>query len=270
METLQQWGYQVKGGATLGSQKDYFSASDEDRLLDLQQTLDDASVKAILCARGGYGVSRIIDRVNWSRFKKAPKWIIGFSDITVFHSFLNKKLKTASLHAPMANAFNDGGAEEPYVLSLKKALSGKKMNYNCEPHTLNRKGTVTGPLVGGNLCLLAHQVGSASDLETRGKILFIEDVGEYLYNIDRMLLQLDRAGKMAGLAGLIVGGFSDVKDTITPFGQSLEELVLTRVEAYNFPVCFGFPVSHEKENFALKCGVIHQLKVGKTVVLKEV
>lgn len=269
IETLGKWGYAVKMGKTPGNQQDYFSASDENRLQDLQEMLDDMSIKAILCARGGYGVSRIIDEVNWVKFKKAPKWIIGFSDITVFHSYLNKRLKIASLHAPMANAFNDGGAEGPYVLSLQKALKGKKLSYRCEPNLLNKTGTASGELVGGNLCLLAHQVGSASDLDTKGKILFIEDIGEYLYNIDRMLVQLDRAGKLSGLAGLVVGGFADLKDTTTPFGKSLEELVINRIGAYDYPVCFGFPVSHETENYALKCGLMYQLKVGKQVVLKE-
>ena len=269
IEVLQQWGYKIKVGRTLGNQFHYFSGTDEERLNDLQAMLNDTSVQAILCGRGGYGTSRIIDRLDWKIFKKHPKWIIGFSDITVLHSFLFTKLKTASLHAPMAAAFNDGGWQNEYVQSLKKALAGKKASYKTPGHAFNKKGAATGELVGGNLSLLAHQVGTASDLNTKGKILFMEDVGEYLYNIDRMLLQLDRAGKLAPLAGLIVGGFTDNKDTTTPMGLTVEEIIYSRISKYDFPVCFGFPVSHETENYALKVGGVYTLKVGKEVVLKE-
>jgi len=268
-QTLQQWGFQVKLGKTVGSQYHYFSGTDEERLADMQAMLDDENIHAILCGRGGYGCTRIIDKLNWKKFRKHPKWIIGFSDVTVFHNFLYTTLNTASLHAPMANAFNDGGSEKQYVQSLKKALTGKKNSYKIESHTFNRKGNTTGLLLGGNLSLLAHQIGTISDINTKGAILFIEDVGEYLYNIDRMLLQLDRAGKLSKLAGLIVGGFSDMKDTTTPFGKTIDEIISERISAYSFPVCFGFPVSHEEENVALKVGVPYQLKVGKTVQLNE-
>lgn len=270
IQTLQDWGFNVKTGFTLGHQNSYFSGTDDERLYDLQQMLDDDSVNAILCGRGGYGTSRIIDAVSWKKFKKNPKWVIGFSDITVLHSFLFTKLKTASLHAPMAAAFNDDGWKNDYIQSLHKALTGKRLDYACEPHPFNRVGTVTGVLVGGNLSLLAHQIGTPSDIDTKDKILFIEDIGEYLYNIDRMLLQLDRAGKFKHLAGLVIGGFSDLKDTTVPFGQTFEELMLHRIANYSFPVCLGFPVSHSTENYSLKVGVLHELKVGKKVRLKEV
>lgn len=268
-QTLQQWGFQVKLGKTVGHQHHYFSGTDEERLADMQTMLDDENIHAILCGRGGYGCTRIIDQLNWKKFRKNPKWIIGFSDVTVFHNFLYTKLHTASLHAPMANAFNDGGNEKQYVLSLKKALTGKKNVYNADTHPFNKKGKATGILLGGNLSLLAHQTGTISDINTEGAILFIEDIGEYLYNIDRMLLQLDRAGKLSKLAGLIVGGFSDMKDTTTPFGKTVEEIIQERVSAYSFPVCYGFPVSHDEENVALKVGAPYQLNVGKTVRLKE-
>ena len=269
IKVLKQWGYKVKVGMTLGHEYNYFSGTDEERLTDLQTMLDDKEVKAVLCGRGGYGTNRIIDAIDWKAFKKNPKWIIGFSDITVLHSCLFTKLKTASLHAPMAAAFNDDGFKNPYVLSLKKALSGKPAIYKTAGHSFNRKGTAKGQLLGGNLSLLAHQVGTLSDIDTRGKILFIEDVGEYLYNVDRMMIQLQRSGKLNGLKGLIVGGFSDMKDTTTPFGQTVEELIWDKVKAYNYPVCFHFPVSHDKENFALKVGSAYELTVGKNVVLKE-
>ncbi|WP_153798670.1 S66 peptidase family protein [Foetidibacter luteolus] len=270
INTLQQWGYKVKVGKTLGHQFNYFSGTDEERLADLQQMLDDDSVNAVLCGRGGYGVSRIIDALDFRRFKKKPKWIIGYSDITLLHAHLFTKLKTASLHSPMAAAFNDGGAENEFVLSLKKVLVGKAANYSCDAHAFNRSGKAQGPLVGGNLSLLAHIVGSASDISTTGKILFIEDVGEYIYNVDRMMLQLKRAGKLAGLAGLIVGGFTDMKDTTIPFGQDAYPLILDKIKEYSYPVCFDFPVSHSNRNYALKVGVLHSLAVGKKVVLKEI
>lgn len=269
ISVLRDWGYHVKLGSTAGHQFHYFSGTDEDRLKDLQQMLDDKEVKAILCARGGYGVSRIIDSVNWTTFEKEPKWIIGFSDITVFHSYLYTRLNTASLHAPMANAFNEGGFETDFVQSLKRALEGTKNKYEAAPYEFNRRGEAEGILLGGNLSLLAHQTGTNSDLETSNCILFIEDVGEYLYNIDRMLLQLQRAGKLEALAGLVVGGFTDCRDTTIPFGQSVEEIIRDRVAQYKFPVCFHFPVSHEKENYALKVGTRYRLTVGDTVILGE-
>jgi muramoyltetrapeptide carboxypeptidase len=269
ISVLGTWGYRVKLGKTVGQQYRYFSGTDEERRADFQQMLDDKEVKAILCARGGYGVSRIIDDLNWNRFKKNPKWIIGFSDITVFHSYLFTKLKTASLHAPMANAFNEEDGKDVYVQSLKKALNGKKLSYKTDGFTGNRKGFASGVLVGGNLSLLAHQVGTPSDIDTKNKLLFIEDISEYKYNIDRMLVQLDRAGKLAQLAGLIVGGFADTKDTSVPFGATIEELILQRVSAYAYPVCFNIPVSHEKENYALKVGVKYEMNVGSKVTLIE-
>ena len=163
---------------------------------DLQQMLDDPNLKAILCARGGYGMSRIIDHLNFKTFVEHPKWIIGFSDITVLHSHLFSNYKIASLHAPMAAAFNNGGFSNPYIQSLKAALEGTPIDYECAPHELNRVGKASGRLVGGNLSLLAHLVGTDSDINTKGRILFLEDLGEYLYNIDRMMLQLARTGKL--------------------------------------------------------------------------
>jgi muramoyltetrapeptide carboxypeptidase len=263
IDTLQQWGYQVMVGKTLGSaSSNYFSGSDNDRANELQAMLDDPVIKAILCGRGGYGVGRIIDRLNFARFKKNPKWIIGYSDITVLHSHIFSNYKIATLHSPMAAAFNDGVADNPYILSLKQALAGKKANYRCSVHAFNQPGTATAPLVGGNLSLLAHLVGTPSDIDTKGKILFIEDIGEYIYSTDRMLHQLKRSGKLDKLAGLVIGGFTDVKDTDRPFGQTVEEAIQQVVSSYTYPICFGFPVSHGKENYALKVGDTYTLQVS--------
>ena len=266
----EEWGYKVKVGKTLGSASEtYFSGTDEERLLDFQQMLDDPEVKAILCGRGGYGMGRIIDSIDFKQFKKHPKWIIGFSDITVLHSHLYSNYYISSLHAPMAAAFNEAGYINRFVQSLRSALEGSWAKYTCETHEFNRSGEAIGELVGGNLALLAHLVGSDSDIKTRGRILFLEDVGEYIYNVDRMMHQLKRSRKLSKLAGLIIGGFTDMKDTERPFGQTVYELIRDIVKEYDYPVCFGFPVSHEKENYALKIGVGYKLKVTKSRVLLE-
>jgi len=269
--TLQQWGYEVMIGKTLGNNsKNYFSGTDEERLNELQAMLDDDRIKAILCGRGGYGVGRIIDKIDFKQFKRKPKWVIGFSDITVLHCHLNSKLKIASLHAPMAAAFNNDGFKNEYVLSLQKALTGKKISYQTTIHPFNKQGIAKGELVGGNLALLANVIGTPSDINTKNKILFIEDTGEYIYNVDRMFYQLKRSGKLENLSGLIIGGFTDTKDTTRPFGKTVYEVINDIVNEYNFPVSFNFPVSHEKENYTLKVGVNYQLEVGrKKVMLKE-
>lgn len=253
IDTLQKWEYQVLVGNTLNSKsKNYFSATDEARTEELQAMLDAPEIKAILCGRGGYGVSRIIDKLDFSKFKKNPKWIIGFSDITLLHCHLHTKYKISSMHAPMAAAFNDG--ENKYIRSIKDILSGKTIRYTIKPNKWNRPGIAKGQLVGGNLALITHAIGTDSELKTKNKILFIEDIGEHLYQIDRMLMQLKRSGALKHLAGLIVGHFSDTKDTVRPFGKTIEEIVTEHVHDYNYPVCFGFPVGHEKENMALVIG----------------
>ena len=262
IRTLQSWGFEVMVGKTLGSRsKNYFSGSDEQRMNEMQAMLDDDNIHAILCGRGGYGISRIIDGLDFTKFKKKPKWIIGFSDITVLHAHLYTKIKTASLHAPMAAAFNDG--ENEFIKSLRNAIIGKKAKYNCTAHPFNKQGSATAELVGGNLSLLAHVTGTPSDIKTKNKILFIEDTGEYIYSIDRMMHQLKRSGKLENLAGLIVGGFTDMKDTERPFGKKVYEVIKEITAEYNYPVAFGFPVSHEKENYALKVGVNYTLKISK-------
>ena len=271
IDVLQQWGYQVMVGKTLGSDsQNYFSATDEDRRDELQAMLDDKNIHAILCGRGGYGVGRIIDDLDFSTFKKNPKWIIGFSDITVLHSHIYTNIKIATLHAPMAAAFNDEGYKNEFIISLQRALEGKKAKYEATPHIFNRKGEAVAELVGGNLALVTHLLGTASEMKTKNKILFIEDIGEYIYNIDRMMYQLKRSGKLDKLAGLIIGGFTDMKDTERPFGKTVYETINDILAAYTYPVCFDFPVSHGTTNYALKLGGRYELKVtGKLVQLKE-
>ncbi len=262
IDTLQKWGYEVLVGKTLGSSsRNYFSGTDEDRLQELQAMLDAPSIQAILCGRGGYGLGRIIDKLDFKKFKKHPKWIIGFSDITVMHAHLNRNYNIASLHAPMASAFDTAGIRSAAIRSLKEALEGKKSNYTCKAHPLNKTGTATGALVGGNLALVTNMIGTPSDLKTKNKILFLEDVGEQLYNIDRMLRQLQRSGKLDHLAGLLLGGFTETKDTERVFGQTAYELIHEIIGKAPYPVCFGFPVSHGKENLALKSGINHRLHI---------
>ena len=268
IETIQQWGFEVMVGKTLGSKsKNYFSGNDETRLNELQAMLDDERIKAILCGRGGYGISRIIDQLDFTHFKKNPKWIIGFSDITLLHAHINRNLKIATLHAPMAAAFNNGENKNEFIDSLHKALVGKKSKYACKAHPFNKLGEAKGELIGGNLTLISHLIGTKSDIKTKNKILFIEDIGELIYSTDRMLHQLKRSGKLTNLSGLIVGGFTDVKDTERPFGKKVKELIKDILQDYDYPVCFDFPVGHKKENYALKIGGDFQLKITNTKVL---
>ncbi|MBX9784783.1 MAG: LD-carboxypeptidase [Chitinophagaceae bacterium] len=269
IEQIESWGFKVKMGDTIGKRDFTFGGTDEERLKDFQQLLDDTKVKAILCARGGYGFVRIIDKLDFTTFKSKPKWLIGFSDITVLHSHINRNTRIATIHSKMCNSFpEDWSKAEPIqietILSIRDALKGVKMNYTATANSNNRNGTSTGILVGGNLKTIESLSGSKSDLRTAGKILFVEDTGEYLYSIDRMFWNLKRSGKLEKLAGLIVGGFKLKKDegeNDTEFGKTLEQIVLEKVKEYKYPVCFDFPVGHQKNNYALKCGVMHQLSV---------
>lgn len=265
IQTLKKWGYKVVKGKTLGGRsKNYFSGTDEERLNDLQSFIDDPSINAILCGRGGYGTTRILDGINWRAFKKNPKWIVGFSDITVLHGFMQTELGISSIHGPMAGAFNDG--ENRFTFSLKDTLEGKPVHYTSATHPFNQKGKAKAAVIGGNLCLMAHCIGTNAEYDTDGKILFIEDIGEQLYNIDRMMLQLKRAGKLKKLKGLMVGGFSDNKDTERKFGKTAYEIIADAVQEYNYPKCFGFPISHEKENVAIAIGQTYALEISDDAV----
>jgi muramoyltetrapeptide carboxypeptidase len=262
INTLKKWGYKVKKGKTVGGKSStYFSGTDAERLKDLQLLLDDKQVNAILFARGGYGTTRILDDIDWSGFIKNPKWIIGFSDITILLSYVHEKLNTLCVHGPMAGAFNLMSGKNKYVLSLKDAIEGKPTVYMAKPNKFNVLGKVKSEVVGGNLCLLAHAIGTNAEIDTKGKILFIEDIGEQLYNIDRMMLQLKRAGKLNGLKAIIVGAFSDSKDTDRPFGKDAYQIISDVVAAYEYPKAFGFPVGHENENVALSIGAKYKLAI---------
>jgi muramoyltetrapeptide carboxypeptidase len=270
--TLKSWGFRVKIGKTVGGDSvNYFSGTDEQRLEDLQDMLDDENIAAILFGRGGYGLSRIIDQISFKKFRRSPKWILGYSDITLLHAHIYSNYEIATGHCPMAGAFGDAGPDDPYIHSIRELLTGGKSEYICDPHPFNRRGETEAVLMGGNLTLLAHAIGGSSDFKTKGLILFIEDIGEYLYNMDRMLYQLKAAGKFNKPAALLIGSFIDMKDTERPFGKDAYEIIRDILDPYDFPVCYGFPVGHVKENYALKCGAEFRLKIGKDkVILEEV
>lgn len=265
---LQEWGFNVRLGMTVGARDFTFAGTDEERRQDLQKMIDDPLVKAILLGRGGYGAVRIIDQIDFTNFKKKPKWIIGFSDATVLHSHIHRNFGIATIHSKMCNSFPDDFSKADItqiksIDSIRQCLSGEKMIYKAPVNTQNKAGNAQGALVGGNLSLLDNLCGSISDINTDGKILFIEDVGEYLYKIDGMLWNLKRSGKFKKLKALIVGGFRTKADDVgEEFGKTIQDMVLEKVKEYNYPVCFDFPVGHIKENYALKCGVKHNIKVN--------
>jgi muramoyltetrapeptide carboxypeptidase len=275
---LESWGFRIRVGETIGRRDLSFGGTDEERRKDMQAMLDDPSVRAILCARGGYGITRIIDQLDLSRLKEKPKWIIGFSDITALHLQLSRSHRIASLHSKMCNSFpDDWAAADPVVqgsiLSIQKALTGEQMRYSAPPDDHDRYGTATGILVGGNLSMILNVMSTRSEIRTDGCILFLEEVGEYLYSLDRMFVQLKRAGKLDRLAGLIIGGFNKIRpdDPGEEFGRTFYDIVHEKISGYSYPVCFNFPVGHQKNNFALKCGVRHCLTVhAEGVQLVEV
>lgn len=266
---MQSWGFNIKIGKTIGKRDFTYGGTDKERLADFQEMLNDPGIKAIMCARGGYGFVRIIDQLDFSEFKRNPKWIIGFSDITVLHCHLAKNFGIASIHSKMCNSFPDDWAKaEPIqietILSIKNALIGEEMGYNAPANSNNRFGKNDAILVGGNLSIIETLAGSPSDLDTKDKILFIEDTGEYLYSIDRMLWNLKRSGKLRYLKGLIVGGFKVKPDDAgEEFGKSIYDIVLEKVKEYTYPIAFDFPVGHQRNNFALKCGAKHVFMVNE-------
>lgn len=265
-QVLESWGYQVHIGKTVGTKFGHFSASDLDRQNELQSMMDDTEIHAILCARGGYGLSRIVDVLDFTKIKENPKWVIGFSDITVLHAALQKQ-GIQSIHGPMSAAFGKGDAGLPYIQALKSMLKGEALPIEANPHAANRLGSSEGILVGGNLCLFTHLIGSANQVDTNGKILCIEDVGEYHYNVDRMLIQCKNAGLLDGLAGLVVGGFTDMKDSAADFGENVIEMIQRLTKDTAYPICFDFPISHELENKPIQLGAKYCLNLTEQATL---
>lgn len=262
IEILNSWGLLTELAPNLFKSHHQFSGSDEERTEDLQWALDHKTAKAILIARGGYGTLRIIDNVYFNEFKKNPKWLIGYSDVTVLHSHL-QSIGIVSLHATMPVNFLQ---HEDATLSIKKLLFNERIEYTIPLHPLNKRGVAQAEVIGGNLSLLYALSGSPSEVDFTNKILFIEDLDEFLYHVDRMMLQLKRSGKLKDLAGLIVGGMSEMKDNSISFGKNAEEIIFDAVSEYNYPVCFNFPAGHIDENMAFYLGKPGHLEVGEDFV----
>ena len=253
-ELLESWGLVPVLGSNLFTQKNHFAGKDVERLSDLQWALDNTDIRAIWCARGGYGSMRIVDDLNFEGFQKSPKWLIGYSDITVLHNAL-QNLGYESIHGMMAVNMEEG--IEPIstsIKTLKASLFGTLSSYSIAPHRLNQKGKAKGVLVGGNLTLLTAQLGSDTALNTQGKILFIEEIGEYKYHIDRMLQSMKRAGYFEHCSGVLVGDMTQIKANTPPWGSSVEQLIVDVLKDYDFPIAFGIPSGHELENRALIFG----------------
>lgn len=259
-ELLESWGLHVLVGKNIKKQNNHFAGTDKERANDFQDAIDNPAVKAIFAARGGYGSVRILDRLNFSLFEEQPKWIVGYSDITAFHNHIHS-LGVETLHAMMATSLEEAPEEiEKTISSTKTALFGNALSYTISSSIYNRIGEATGQLVGGNLALMASLLGSTSQLNTDGKILFIEEIGEYKYSIDRMLWSLKRAGYFKNLAGVIIGDMSLIKKNTTKWGASIEELILA-VLPDDIPILFNFPAGHEADNRALIMGRKVSLKV---------
>jgi muramoyltetrapeptide carboxypeptidase len=267
---LRQRGYKIwQGNHLLGNSYQY-SGNDEERFADLQNAMDNPEVKAILFARGGYGTIRLIERLNFSTFQKQPKWLAGFSDITILHNICSN-LKLPSVHGAMLrDAVDISGNLSESFLSIIRVLEGYNPHYEFAGHPLNREGSETALLTGGNLSLLYSLLGTPYDIDTKDCILFIEDIGEYLYHTDRMMISLRLAGKLRHLKGLVVGHFTEVKDNTEAFGKSVEEIIMEAVSGYTYPVCFGFQSGHHPINNPLVFGKRWRLKVENNVSLLNV
>ena len=264
VKTIESWGFEVKLGKNLLSSDLQFCGTDVQRASDLQDAIDDAQVKAIICFRGGYGTVRILDKINLTSLISHPKWIVGYSDVTALHNAL-QKINVASIHGTMPVNFKGNTPES--LSSLKTALSSnEELVYNVPAHSLNRVGETEGKVVGGNLSMLYSLNATPFDIDTTDCILFLEDLDEYLYHIDRMMQNLKLGGKLSGLKGLIVGGMTDMNDNDTPFGFDAEQIIYNAVSEYSFPVCFDFPAGHIADNRVLKLGALAQMKVDKTGV----
>ncbi|MEZ4852975.1 LD-carboxypeptidase [Flavobacterium sp.] len=251
IELLQSWGLQVVLGNTIGLDNCQLGGTDDERAADFQQQLDNSNVKAIWCARGGYGTVRIIDKIDFSNFKKNPKWVIGFSDVTVLHSHINT-LNVATMHAIMP--FSVPKASNEVKETLHKALFGESIQYQITPNVNNRLGNAKGELVGGNLSILYSLLGSKSSIETKNKILFIEDLDEYLYHLDRMLYNIKRNGYFDSIKALLVGGMTDMHDNEIPFGQNAVQIISSITKEYTIPIVFDFPAGHQPDNRTLILG----------------
>ena len=263
-ELAESWGLKVLIGKHVFNQNNHFAGTDKERATDFQEALDNPNIKAIWGARGGYGSVRILDALDFAKFKENPKWIIGYSDVTAIHNHVHN-LGVQTIHGMMGTSMQfDEEKNKKSIETLRKALFGEGLSYEIPSSKYNRTGSAEGELVGGNLTLLLTMLGSESSINTEGKILFIEEIGEYKYHIDRMLQSLKRAGYFNKCKGLVVGNMSNVKKNTTKWGSSIEQLILDVVSEYDFPVLFDFPAGHEIDNRALILGRNVQMNVKKS------
>ncbi|MDR0437196.1 MAG: LD-carboxypeptidase [Bacteroidales bacterium] len=258
---FESWGFQVIVGESAMASEHQFAGDDELRTKDFQTQLDNPNVNTIICLRGGYGSVRIIEYLDFSEFVKHPKWIVGYSDVTVIQNHILKNYNIASLHAEMPLKFPDFPNTNDSLGALKNALFGRIDPIRIQSNSLNKMGSAKGELVGGNLAILCSLLGSSSEMDTRGKILFLEDVGEYLYAIDRMMMTLKRAGKLDQLAGLAIGQFTDLKDNDIPFGKTVYEIIAEHVATYDYPVLFDVPTGHCEINKPLVFGGVYTMEI---------
>lgn len=252
-------GFEVTFGKNLFKIADQFAGSDRQRAADINDAIHDAECRMILCARGGYGAARLIEHIDWEGLRTDPKWIVGYSDVTALHATVFNRLEMESIHGSMPINFKNNTIEA--LDDLCALCGGESRDVSFEPYPLDRAGEGEGPMVGGNLSVLYSLLGSESQIDTRGKILFLEDLDEYLYHVDRMMLALDRAGMLRGLSGLVVGGMTDMNDNIVPFGATAEEIIAERVAKYDFPVAYGFPSGHIDDNRPWRHGQKKRLTV---------
>jgi muramoyltetrapeptide carboxypeptidase len=272
VDLLKSWGLEAVIGEHVFSQNNHFAGTDAERCEDFQKAMDDPTISAIWCARGGYGTVRILDKLDYTKFSKNPKWLIGYSDITALHNqFHNKGFQ--SIHALMCTSLIDEIDDIAIPIeTYRMAIFGEQLQYNLKGSNYNRIGAVSAPLVGGNLTMLHTMLGSKTSIDTSGKILFIEEIGEYKYHIDRMLQSLKRAGYFDNCKGLLVGDMSKMRTNTTLWGSSVEQLILDALAEYDFPICFNMPAGHEDDNRAMILGRMIEMKVGKeksTVIFEE-
>jgi len=271
IDVFNQWGLEVVKGNNLHSIDNQFAGTAAQRALDLQYMLNDPNIKAIFCARGGYGTVQIIDQIDWAGFIRNPKWVVGYSDVTVLHSHIQRTCNTESIHAVMPINFVDNAMSTEALSSLHNALFTGKNTYTIPGHKFNRPGLIQAPIGGGNLSILYSLLGSKSEVKSRNGILFIEDLDEYLYHIDRMMMNIERNEKLRNIKGIIIGGMSDMNDNEVPFGKSAEEIIHEKLQRYKYPVCFNFPAGHIYDNRAIILGrnSLLEVKENETVFIQR-